>query len=279
LVLQSGQSMRQEVTYRIGDQTVVYDLTLEPLRNPNGEIIGLTGAAMDLTDLRRLEQEQIAYAAQMEVQRKLIQQRELERMDIARDLHDGLLQEMTGISFALAEAMSTDEKQARVKRLSWVRDQIQIQSGEIRTFCNELRPPALAPFGLEKAIRAHAEEYQKRHSDLVIHLNLQADHQTLPEEIRMALFRIYQESLNNISKHSKAGQVWISFWLDDEEACLEIEDDGVGFELPRDWVAQARSGHLGLLGMRERVQSIDGEIEFDSRPGQGTRVRVVVSRR
>ena len=278
-VLQSGQSMRQEVTYRIGDQTVVYDLTLEPLRNPNGEIIGLTGAAMDLTDLRRLEQEQIAYAAQMEVQRRLIQQRELERMDIARDLHDGLLQEMTGISFALAEAMSTDEKQARVKRLSWVRDQIQIQSGEIRTFCNELRPPALAPFGLEKAIRAHAEEYQKRHSDLVIHLNLQADHQTLPEEIRMALFRIYQESLNNISKHSKAGQVWISFWLDGEEACLEIEDDGIGFELPRDWVAQARSGHLGLLGMRERVQSIDGEIEFDSRPGQGTRVRVVVSRR
>ena len=278
-VLESGQSLRQEVTYRIGSQTVVYDLTLEPLRDPAGAIIGLTGAAMDLTDLRRLEQEQIAYAAQMEVQRRLIQQRELERMDIARDLHDGLLQEMTAIGFALAEAMSTDEKQARIERLSWVRDNLQTQSSEIRTFCNELRPPALAPFGLEKAIHSHVEAYQKRHSDLVINLNLQSDQQTLPEETRMALFRIYQESLNNISKHSKAGQAWISLSLDDEEVCLEIEDNGIGFDLPRDWVAQARSGHLGLLGMRERVQSIGGEIEFSSSPGQGTRVRVVVPRR
>jgi signal transduction histidine kinase len=198
MVLESGQSLRQEVSYRIGSQTVVYDLTLEPLRDAAGAIIGLTGAAMDLTDLRRLEQEQIGYAAQMEVQRRLIQQRELERMDIARDLHDGLLQEMTTIGIALAEAMSMDDKQARIERLSWVRDHLQTQSSEIRTFCNELRPPALAPFGLEKAIRSHVEEYQKRHSDLGIHLNLQSDQQTLPEETRMALFRIYQESLNNI---------------------------------------------------------------------------------
>jgi signal transduction histidine kinase len=163
-----------------------------------------------------------------------------------------------------------------MERLSWVRDHLQKQSSEIRTFCNELRPPTLASFGLEKAIRSHVEEYQKRHSDLVINLNLQSEQQTLPEETRMALFRIYQESLNNIVKHSKAGQAWITLSLDEKEACLEIEDNGVGFELPCDWVAQARSGHLGLLGMRERVQSIGGEIEFDSRPGQGTRVRVVV---
>jgi PAS domain S-box-containing protein len=279
LVLESRQSLRQEVTYRIGSQMVVYDLTLEPLRDQAGTIVGLTGAAMDLTDLRRLEQEQIAYAAQMEVQRRLIQQRELERMDIARDLHDGLLQEMTAIGFALAEAMSTEEKQARMERLSWVRDHLQKQSSEVRTFCNELRPPALAPFGLEKAIRSHVEEYQKRHSDLLIHLNLQADQQRLSEETRMALFRIYQESLNNITKHSKASQASISLLLDDDEACLEIEDNGIGFELSSDWVAQARSGHLGLLGMRERVQSIGGEIEFASQPGQGMEIRVIIPRR
>ena len=207
LVLESGHSLRQELTYRIGSQTVVYDLTLEPLRDATGAIIGLTGAAMDLTDLRRLEAEQIEYIAEVEVQRQLIQQREMERMDIARDLHDGLLQEMSTLSFALAEAMSMDEKRARIERLQWVRDNLQKQAGEIRAFCNELRPPALAPFGLEKAIRSHIEEYQKRHPEIQVRKNLQADHQTLPEETRMALFRVYQEVLNNIAKHALARQV------------------------------------------------------------------------
>ncbi|HYG36609.1 MAG TPA: PAS domain-containing protein, partial [Clostridia bacterium] len=277
-VLESGQSLRSEVTYRIDVQPVTYDLTLEPLKDSSGKIIGLTGAAMDLTDLRRLEADQIEHAAQVEVQRRLIQHREMERMDIARDLHDSVLQELTAVSFALADAMSLDEKQERIEKLQWVQQNLHKQSSEIRTFCNELRPPALAPFGLEKAIRSHLDEYQHRHANLALTLNLQADRQILPEETRMALFRIYQEVLNNVTKHAQASHVWITWTLDAEEACLEIEDNGIGFTVPRDWVAQARSGHLGLLGIRERVQSIGGQIEFDARPGKGTRVRVLVPR-
>lgn len=254
-----------------------------PIFNTHGEVVGSTVALLDVTErvgteteLRRLEAEQIENTAQMEVQRRLIQQREMERLDIARDLHDSVLQEMMAVGYALAEAIGIDEKDKRIERLQWVQQSLRKQAGEIRTFCSELRPPALAPFGLEKAIRSHIEAYQDRYPGLRVTLNLEADRQILPQDTRMALFRVYQEGVNNIARHAKASEIQITWTLGPGDACLEIEDNGVGFEVPHDWVTQARSGHLGLLGMRERVESIGGQIEFDSQPGAGTRVRVVV---
>ena len=84
--------------------------------------------------------------------------------------------------------------------------------------------------------------------------------------------------LNNIARHAGARHVWVTWKLRDDHALLEIADDGVGYVVPTDWVAQARTGHLGLLGIRERVQSIGGQIVFDSQPGSGARVRVTVPR-
>lgn len=277
-VLDTGQRRRAEVRYRIAGELVYYDLTLEPLRDAAGAVAGLTGAALDLTHLRRLEAEQVAVAAQIEVQRRLIQQRELERMDIARDLHDGVLQELTALSFGLAEAVDIEEKAARIEKLRWVQAALQAQAREIRAFCNDLRPPALAPFGLEKAVQSHAAEFARRHPSLTLHLDLAADRQALPENTRMALFRVYQEVLNNIARHASASQVWVTWRLDEDQAVLEIADDGVGYVVPTDWVAQARSGHLGLLGIRERVQSVGGAVAFESQPGSGARVRVTVPR-
>lgn len=278
IVLQTGQSLRRELRYRIGDEIVVYDLWVEPLRTRTGEIIGLTGAAMDITELRRLEAAQVEQAARVEVQQRLIQQREQERLDLARDLHDGPLQEITAIIFGLAEAMEMAEKGPRLEKLAWVKDTLRSLAQEIRSFCNELRPPALAPFGLEKAIRSHVHEFGNRYRAIRIHLDLFQDGQTLPEDTRMALFRIYQEVLNNIARHSRARDVWITLGINDRTAVLEIWDNGAGFQVPQDWVEQARSGHFGLIGMFERAEAIHAAVELDSGPGQGTRVRVTVDR-
>jgi PAS domain S-box-containing protein len=277
-VLQTGRSLRRELAYRVAGQEVIYDVTLEPLRDSAGRVVGLTAAAMDLTDLRRLEAERIEYVSQMEVQRRLMNQREMERMDIARDLHDGVLQEITAMGFSLTEAMNIDEKETRLERLRALQRSLHMQSQEIRRFCNDLRPPALAPFGLEKAIRSHVDTFRARRPGLNIHLSLQSDRQTLPEESRMALFRIYQEVMNNVVKHSQASEVWITLALAPRDVMLEIRDNGVGFDVPQDWVAQARSGHLGLIGLRERASAINGMVEIESRPGQGARVRVRVPR-
>jgi signal transduction histidine kinase len=98
----------------------------------------------------------------------------------------------------------------------------------------------------------------------------------LPEDIRLALFRIYQEGMNNIAKHSPGSQVHILFHKDEKDAHLEISDNGPGFEVPEDWLTLARTGHLGLVGMSERAEAVGGRLKVDSAPGQGTRVQVIV---
>jgi signal transduction histidine kinase len=277
-VIQTGHGIQLEVKDQNDGNWIYSYVTLEPILDSSGSVIGITGAVLDVTQQRQLEVRQAEYLMQMEVHRRLIQQRELERMNIARDLHDGTLQELTVISYELAEAVRACHEAAEKELLQSAQQKLKQQLQEIRIFCNELRPPALAPFGLETAIRSHVQEYSNRHPELKFHLNLQPDRQTLPEDTRMALFRIYQESLNNIIKHSHASQVWVTWNVDETEASLEIEDDGVGFDLPKDWIAQARTGHLGLIGMRERVESIGGEITFDANPGKGCHIHVRVSR-
>jgi len=273
-VIESGRGIQQEVFENLNGEEVYFFVTLEPTLDAQGKVTGLTGTTLDVTQQRRLEAQQADFALQMEVQRRLLEQREMERLNIARDLHDGPLQELTAVSFGIHDAMAQDQKEARLARLTAVQAQLVKQLHELRVFCNDLRPPTLAPFGLEKAIRSHADTFEERHPSILLHLNLAPDGQILPENTRMAFFRIYQESLNNIAKHSRAKNVWITLQVEPDSVSLEIVDDGVGFEVPEDWIQQARSGHLGLVGMRERAAAVDAQLDFDSKLGMGAVIRI-----
>ncbi len=100
----------------------------------------------------------------------------------------------------------------------------------------------------------------------------------MPDEIRLGLFRIYQEAMNNTIKHSGATRVKVTFRKTDEQAALEIRDNGAGFTMPEewDWLELARRGHLGLVGMRERAEAMGGTLEVVSQPGEGVRIAVTV---
>ena len=123
---------------------------------------------------------------------------------------------------------------------------------KLRVICGDLRPPALAPFGLERAIRSHAERFEESHPELRVSLELTPDGQTLPDAMRLALYRVYQESMNNIAKHAEARQVHVRLALDEARVALEIRDDGRGFVLPERWIELGRQEHYGLLGISER---------------------------
>jgi signal transduction histidine kinase len=104
------------------------------------------------------------------------------------------------------------------------------------------------------------------------------DGQALPEQVRLALFRIYQQALNNVVRHAQASLVSIRFELDAQQTLLQIQDDGRGFEVPKRWIELVRRGHLGLVGIVERAEAIGGRLEVVSTPGEGSLVRVVVPR-
>jgi signal transduction histidine kinase len=90
------------------------------------------------------------------------------------------------------------------------------------------------------------------------------------------LFRIFQESMNNIVRHANASTARIKLWLEKNKVQLEIQDDGAGFQLPADWVDLAREGHLGLVGMRERAEALGGRIVVSSGECSGTTIQVEI---
>lgn len=153
---------------------------------------------------------------------------------------------------------------------------LQRQIQELRAFCYELRPPALTPFGFERAVRSHLEPFERKYPHLQVHLDLMRDGKSLPEETRLALFRAYQEAMNNVGRHSEASKVWVDFHFTDSEVSLQVRDNGKGFKVPNEWLQLARGGHLGMVGMHERVEAAGGKVLFESAPGKGTRVQVSI---
>ncbi len=213
-----------------------------------------------------------------EVRRLLMESRDSERLQIAQELHDGPLQDLYAISYQLRSIDQTDSREKISALLSNVDGMLKSQIQTLRALCGELRPPTLAPFGLEKAIQSHAEKYQQMHPEVKMVLDLMHDGKTLPEKVRLTLFRIYQELINNVTRHSRATQVIVRFHLDDEQSLLEVEDNGRGFTIPERWVDLARHGHLGLVGILERVEAIGGYMKVRSQPGMGTIAQVSIPR-
>ena len=241
----------------------------------------MTGVVVVARDLTEQEQMEIALrerTTQLEVQRLLMNQREMERQQIARDLHDGPLQDLIAINYNLSEALDITDKEGRLTRMQALREILNRVIQETRSFCYELRPPVLVPFGLERAIRSHSDTFRRKYPQLKVALELSPDGQSLPEEMRLALFRIYQELINNVARHAQATQAVVHFHLDAHEVVLEVVDNGAGFTMPEEWISLARQGHLGLVGVRERAEAIGGMLEVRSQLASGTRARVRVPR-
>ncbi len=275
-VLESRVGQRQEVHFKVEKQNLIHDVVVEPLVGKQGEVTGLTVASMDITKQRLIEKELQKIAAQQEVQHRLIDQREHERQQIARDLHDGPVQELTAVTLFLRSLLMDENYPEIASQLEAIQVSLQAQIHELRTYAGELRPPTLATFGLEQAIRSHAETFQERHPDICIWLEMHQTGEKLSEPMGLALYRIYQQAMANIIKHAHATKVWVEMEKDGQKVQLAIRDNGQGFELPDDWFELVRNGHLGLLGMRERAEAVGGKMEVISQPGGGTLIQVNV---
>jgi signal transduction histidine kinase len=246
------------------------------------EMVQQTRAKFELRYLmHRLEQEiseRMRVAAELtEARQRLSESREAERLHLAQELHDGPVQDLYGVRFQLGELVeSPDGAGINQVGVSELQTSIQHVIKTLRDICGELRPPALAPFGLEIAIRSHAAHFQETHPDLAVSLDLSPDGLDLPERVRLTLFRIYQQALNNVIHHAQARAVFVQLAATAEQIVLAIQDDGCGFVVPPNWLEFARQGHMGLLGATERAEAIGGKLEITSAIGEGTVLRVVV---
>jgi NarL family two-component system sensor histidine kinase LiaS len=196
-----------------------------------------------------------------------------ERNRLARELHDSAKQQAFAAAFQLGSAISKLKRGAEEEEilLSLEETQAVIDSvrRELTDLIHELRPPEMEGRSLAEAIEGYATEWAQR-AEIDVAIDVSRDSPGLGLEKKQALYRVLQEALANIAKHSQASRVEIRLAHSDEAVRLEVSDDGTGFD-PN----QPRTG-LGLNSMRERVEGLQGELMVNSAAGSGTRIEVMV---
>jgi len=227
--------------------------------------------ARDITEERRLQDNLQFYL------RQVLQAQEEERKRLARELHDDASQQILLLTHGIdniaykTERYSSEELRNELGKLYELSQQTY---QNIKHYAQALRPSILDDLGLVAAIKWLAEEIHKL-SGIEIEVKTDTIPQ-LPPETQLVLFRIIQESLNNIHRHSGASKASITVEHQGVEIRVTISDNGRGFKLPRQISEFAGHGKLGLTGMAERVQLIGGKLEVSSHEGQGTTIDVKV---
>jgi len=231
-----------------------------------------------LVEKLQLQLKQIENSRQVlaKMHQRLLIGREDERKRLARELHDSPVQKLIALRYQLGECMAQLDDPDLRRALDESRDEAGSLVDELRGLCRDLRPPLLDAFGLASAIQSYGEELGERYG-LKVKLALEDDGDwQLSEGVSVTLFRICQEALSNVVRHADADQVAIGLHRTGSMVALQIQDDGVGFTTSSSMDHLATEGHFGLLGIRERIELLEGKFELESRPGAGTKLQVQV---
>ncbi len=195
---------------------------------------------------------------------------EEERKRIARDLHDGVAQQLTALMLKLRPPQSTS---ANALAIAELRSDVGAMLEEVRRLARELRPSVLDDLGLADAIASHVDDLRCSY-DVDILLSVECARPRLPRETELALYRIAQEALTNALKHSGARQINVDLRCTEKEVHLSVSDHGGGFDSERARTRDDRG--LGLFGMEERAALAGGHLTIQSSPGIGTVVAASV---
>ncbi len=201
---------------------------------------------------------------------------ERERQRIAQDMHDGLDQLVIGAKLELKSArerLSADDRSAAEFSLLRVKDVLDRMERDLKQIIYDLRPPTLDALGLAPSLRRYAERF-RQYLGITCDVRIEGEPYRLSADKEIGIYRIMQESLQNVSAHALAAHVEVVLTFSAEAVSLIVADDGQGFDhlaVQKNYV-----GHLGLMGMQERAQSLGGQLAIQSLPGFGTQVTLVV---
>jgi PAS domain S-box-containing protein len=265
--VRGGEDVEQFETKRMRKDEVVLDVVLKisAIRGLNGEIVGTSTIARDVSKLRmqgELMRERALLA-------HLVNAGEEERGRIAEGIHDDSIQAITAAGMRLQILRRSLDDPGQLELLGELEKTIQLSISRLRHLLFELRPPALDTGGLSAALELYLAETQNDGAashTLVDNLSVQP-----PLETRTILYRIVQELLANVRKHAEAENATVVVEERDEGYGVRVSDDGIGFA-PEE--LEPVPGHLGLTAMQERAALAGGWLKIDSAPGKGTTVEV-----
>ena len=276
LLAGEGVSVKRQVTPRHPHGEAIFDVHYRPLPAVDGSegVAGVISVAVDVTNLERVERERRSLLHQ------LITAQESEQRRLAGNLHDDAIQALTAARMQLSvleaqldpAGMDSDgEVRCLVKQ---VRENLEQGLRAARTFLFDLRPPLLDQEGLAPALGQQLDKLAER-SGCETGFGW-AVSERLDPDLEVLVFRVVQEALANVAKHSGASSVWVRGWRDGPALEVEVVDDGVGFDEAAARRHAISTGHIGLRSMAERVEAAGGELRIDTAPGLGARVRITM---
>ena len=210
-------------------------------------------------------------------QRRLMTEREEERKLLARELHDDIIQDLLTVNYSLEDIASQlqtmPQASAEMNELGTNIRQLVVN---LRRICGDLRPPTIDSLGLGAAIQSYARDWTER-TGIALTLELPPDFGRLPEDTELSVFRIVQEGLRNVRKHSDASAATLRLeHTSPRNLRISICDNGRGMPEPFDLADLFKQGHYGLLGVSERVALLGGRLQLRNQPGGGLSLEVEV---
>lgn len=215
--------------------------------------------------------------------RRILSVTEEELSRIVLDIHDGPVQYLFASLSLLASLQNECESQTSadtaelLPRLNRISQMVESSLHEIKSFLGTFRPPEFHKRSLLSIVEGLVIQHEQWTENTVeLQTESMPDDVSLP--VKIALYRILQEALSNGYRHAKVDRHWVRLWCEDDLICLEVIDKGRGFEPPplEGPKATEREEHIGLRGMRDRVELLRGEFHLDSHPGKGTQIIVKV---
>jgi PAS domain S-box-containing protein len=265
-----GARRRLTIEYRVGRPNGEYRWVLDvgvPRYGPDGAFHGYVGGCVDITE--RLEAERLL----RDLNRHLLVAQEDERRRVARELHDHLHQQLALLAIHLQQ-LSMNAPESREALVDALQD-LWRHTGEIASdvhaISHRLHPSKLEALGLVATVRAHCRDISRE--GVTVNFEEQPVSRDIDNDVALCLYRVLEEALNNVRQHSGAGEARVSLSEAESDLVLRVSDQGRGFV-----VDDRRRDGLGLVSMRERLESVGGTLMVQSAPGQGTVVEARVPR-
>jgi PAS domain S-box-containing protein len=276
--LQSGKDMTEEYRIQRGDGSLRWLASHGRLQPAGaGQSKRLMGVTVDITDRKRAEE--LLRQNQQDLSQlagRIISAQEEELRRLSREIHDDLTQRLAALALdaVLIEKQLDPSQSKAINELNGLRTNLSEVAEEVHDLSRRLHPSILDDLGLVQAVEAESAAFINK-TEIGLSITTDGFPDSVPQSIALCLYRVIQEGLQNISKHSIAKAASITLQGLSSGVRLLIEDHGVGFD-PEE--VRKKAG-IGLSSMRERVRLLDGEISFKSKPGQGTQIEVFIPTR
>jgi len=247
------------------------------IRDDRGNIVEFQAVGRDITERRKAEEALRESEKQMRyLSSQILKAQEQERQRIARDLHDSIIQSLATIKINLRvnlKHLAQDQPEKTCDSFESIVSMIQDTIEEVRRVYTDLRPSMLDNLGILTTISWACREFEQTHRQIRVLTKTDVKEDEISETLKIVIYRIMQEALNNIAKHSKANLIDISLSKDDGKIHLTIEDNGCGFDVAAMLSDQNNRHGLGLVSMKERTELSGGTFTIESAEQRGTTIR------